>query len=76
MSQTRAEATPHISYTDEDGGANEYATNIRIAELNPLNAAMTVIYWKKIFGIYLDTRTAVYAGYSLASGEIVVDGAS
>lgn len=74
--QTRAQAAPHISYTDENDGANEYATNIQIAELNALNAAMAVIHWKKIFGIYHDTRNTVYAGYSLASGETVVEGAA
>lgn len=53
---TRDRAAPHISYADGDGGANEYASNIQIAELNALNAAIAVIQWKKIYGFYLDTR--------------------
>lgn len=73
---TRSLAAPHISYADGDGGANEYATNIQIAELNALNAAMAVIAWKKHFGAYRDARKGVYAGYSIASGEIVVEGAA
>ena len=74
--ETRGLATPHISYADEDGEANEYATNIQIAELNALNAAMAVIRWKKLYGIYCDTRNAAYSGYSLASGEIVNEGSA
>ncbi len=38
-----------------DGGAeNEYASNIQIAELNALNAALAVIKWKKLAGFYQD----------------------
>jgi hypothetical protein len=33
---------------------NEYATNIQIAELNALNAALAVIKWKKLAGFYQD----------------------
>jgi len=74
--QTRHLAAPHISFADDDGAANEYATNIQIAELNALNAALAVIQWKRLFGIYMDARNAVYTGYSLASGEIVTEGAN
>jgi ThiF family len=71
---TRDSAARHISFAEGDVGANEYSSNIQIAELNALNAAMAVIRWKKLFGVYHDTRKEVYAGYSLASGEIVVEG--
>jgi hypothetical protein len=71
---TRQGAAPHISYSDDDAQANEYTTNIQIAELNALNAVMAVIQWKKLFSIYHDRRKAVYTGYSLASGEIVNEG--
>lgn len=38
-----------------DAQANDlYATNIQVAELNALNAALAVIKWKKHFGFYLD----------------------
>src|SRR5205814_1998610 len=33
---------------------NEYGTNIQIADLNSLNAALAVIKWKKLCGFYLD----------------------
>lgn len=32
----------------------DYSTNIQIAELNALNAAMAVIRWKKLLGFYRD----------------------
>jgi hypothetical protein len=73
--QSHESAAPHISYADEDAAANEYVTNIQIAELNSLNAALAVIQWKKLFGVYRDSRNAVYTGYSIASGEIVSEGA-
>lgn len=71
---TRSSAMPHVSFADSDGGANEYASNIQIAELNALNAAMAVISWKKLYGVYRDTRKQVYAGYSITSGEVVSEG--
>ncbi len=70
---TRDAAAPHISFAEGDVAANEYSSNIQIAELNALNAAIAVIGWKKLFGVYRDTRKEVYAGYSIASGEIVVE---
>jgi hypothetical protein len=72
--ETRAEAAPHVSYAAEDGVANEYATNIQIAELNAINAAIAVVQWKKLLGIYQDTRGQYYTGYSVPSGEIIAEG--
>jgi ThiF family len=69
--ETRAEAAPHVSYAAEDGVANDYATNIQIAELNAINAAIAVIQWKKMLGIYQDTRGQYYTGYSISSGEVI-----
>jgi hypothetical protein len=71
---TREQAALHISYADGDGGANEYASNIQIAELNALNAAIAVIQWKKLFGFYQDTREQYYTGFSIAAGGIVYEG--
>lgn len=72
---TRDSAALHISFAEGDVGANEYSSNIQIAELNALNAAIAVIRWKKLFGVYRDARKEVYAGYSIASGEMVIEGA-
>jgi len=44
-----------------DDADNEYQTNIQIAELNALNAALAVILFKKRFGYYSDTDP----GYNL-----------
>lgn len=41
---------PFVDTGDDDA----YATNIQIAELNMLNAALAVIKWKKLSGFYLD----------------------
>lgn len=71
---TRGRAEKFISFSDGDAEANEYATNIQIAELNALNAALAVIQWKKTVGIYRDTGRAVYNGYAIAPGEIVIEG--
>lgn len=73
-SATRDRAERHISYSDGDGAANEYATNIQIAELNALNAALAVIQWKKLVGIYRDTGKATYVGYAIAPGELAIEG--
>lgn len=68
--ETREIAERHISYADVADGGNEYSTNIQIAELNALNAALAVIQWKKMVGIYRDTAQAVYTGYAISPGEI------
>ena len=57
--------------SDANGGGNEYASNIQIAELNAMNAAMAVIRWKKHYDVYRDSRQQIYTGYSIASGEVV-----
>lgn len=72
---TRERAERFISYADDNAVANEYTTNIQIAELNAMNAALAVIQWKKSFGIYRDTAKAVYTGYAIAPGEIANEGA-
>lgn len=72
---TREQAAPHISFADDDGGANEYATNIQIAELNALNACLAVLRWKQYFGVYRDGRNNFYAGFSIGTGEIVQEAA-
>ena len=71
--ETRNKAGRHICY-GSDAEANEYATNIQIAELNALNAALAVIQWKKLIGVYCDMRGDFYTGYSIATGEIVSEG--
>ena len=71
---THGQAGPHISYSLDDSGVNEYATNIQIADLNAFSAALAVIRWKKLMGIYQDNREHYYNGYSLLSGDLINEG--
>jgi hypothetical protein len=40
--------------TAEGDALNDYSSNIQVAELGALNAALAVIHWKKAFGFYVD----------------------
>lgn len=55
----------------DDGGNNDYATNIQIAELNALNAALAVVKWKKIFGFYQDQNLEYNSVYSINDGVLI-----
>lgn len=46
-----------------DGG--EYERNIQLVELNALNAALAVIRWKKLRGLYLDLEGELQSTYTL-----------
>lgn len=52
---------------DED---DEYSTNIQVADLNALNAALAVIKWKKLFGFYLDLEHEFHTTYAVNGNEI------
>lgn len=52
-----------LSSTDDEDEA--YSTNIQIAELNAMNAAMAVIKWKKLLGFYQDLVHEHHTVYSL-----------
>ena len=62
-----------MSFGDEDEAENEYATNIQIAELNALNAALAVIRWKRLVGFYRDAGGEHYSGYQIATDTIAND---
>jgi hypothetical protein len=53
-----------ISLADDDGN-NEYSTNIQIADLNALNAALAVIKWKKLFGFYRDFKREHHTTFTI-----------
>jgi len=59
-----------IAFSD-DGGENDYSTNIQIAELNALNAALAVIKWKKLFGYYQDQSKEFNSVYSINDGVLI-----
>jgi hypothetical protein len=60
-----------INFSEVDMQENDYSTNIQIAELNAMNAALAVIRWKKLYGFYRDSSKAHSYGYSIAANEMV-----
>jgi len=50
-----------------------YDTNIQIAELNMLNAAMAVIKWKKLWGFYNDSKGEVCSTYTINTNQLLGD---
>ncbi len=50
-----------------------YDTNIQIAELNMLNAAMAVIKWKKLWGFYHDSKGEVGSTYTINTNQLLGD---
>lgn len=59
-----------MSYADPDE-ADEYASNIQIADLNMLNAALAVIKWKKLFGVYQDLEKEHLSIYQISGNHLV-----
>jgi hypothetical protein len=49
---------------------NEYSTNIQIAELNALNAALAVIKWKKLAGFYQDLDFEHHCTYTIGGNML------
>lgn len=57
-----------------DAGADDdYDTNIQLADLNALNAALAVVKWKKLFGFYLDFEKENHSTYTIDSNMITND---
>lgn len=57
----------------EDLMEDEYNTNIQIADLNALNAALAVIKWKKLLGFYYDGSCEYHSTFSVNVSEIFND---
>jgi len=56
----------------EDGVENDiYASNIQVADLNALNAAMAVIKWKKIRSFYRDFEREHHSTYTTDSNRLL-----
>jgi ThiF family len=58
-----------VSFAEAQDDA--YSTNIQIAELNMLNAALAVIKWKKHQGFYADFEHEHHTTYSIDTGMLV-----
>jgi molybdopterin/thiamine biosynthesis adenylyltransferase len=56
-----------------DDKDDEYNTNIQIAELNALNAALAVIKWKKLCGFYNDLENEHHTTYSINVSQLLND---
>lgn len=54
----------------EDNIANDYSTNIQIADLNALNATLAIIKWKKLNGFYQDLSQEFNTTYSINDGKL------
>jgi hypothetical protein len=52
-------------------GHDDYDTNIQIADLNALNAALAVIRWKKLCGFYADLECEHQAVYEIDGNAIL-----
>lgn len=59
-----------MNFSDGDQAEDDYSTNIQIAELNAMNAALAVIRWKKQYGFYRDSSRAYSYSYSIAANEM------
>lgn len=53
------------------GGADEmYATNIQVADLNALNAALAVVKWKKLRGFYRDLEREHHSTFTTDGNQL------
>ena len=52
---------------------NIYGQHIQIAEINALNAALAIIRWKRLVGIYDDLRHERHSVYNIDSNIIIND---
>lgn len=54
-----------------DGGADLYATNIQVADLNAMNAALAVIKWKKLTGFYVDLEREHFTTFNTDGNQVL-----
>ena len=76
--RTTTSAPGHRKHVEENaridmagGGPGEYERNIQMAELNALNAALAVVKWKKIRGIYQDLVREGDSGYVVDGNRLI-----
>lgn len=55
-----------------EAGNNDYTSNIQVADLNALNAALAVIRWKKHFGFYSDLEEEHHSVYVI-DGNVIAN---
>ncbi|HXU94583.1 MAG TPA: ThiF family adenylyltransferase [Gallionella sp.] len=69
--EVQEQVVKKMNFSDGNRAEDDYSTNIQIAELNAMNAALAVIRWKKLYGFYRDSSRAYSYGYSIAANEMV-----
>lgn len=62
----------HVSLK-ENGADDLYESNIQVADLNALNAAMAVIKWKKYCGFYQDCYKEHQSAYAINAHQLTRD---
>lgn len=67
----------HVEHIERDGLISffvgddaEYDTNLQVAELNSLTAALAVLRYKKHLGFYADTENELHTVYAVDSNEL------
>lgn len=60
-----------LPLSENNEAANEYSTNIQIADLNALNAVLAVIKWKKMNGFYQDLTQEFHSTYSINDSDLL-----
>jgi hypothetical protein len=60
-----------IAFDAADDGDNIYDSNVQVADLNALNAALAVIRWKKMFGFYGDLEDEHYSIYTIDGNHML-----
>ena len=68
----RGHLRTRVSFGEADA-ANEYDTNIQIAELNALNAALAVIKWKKMRAVYMDLEGEHHSTFTIDGNSMIND---
>lgn len=60
----------HVS-TEGTGQGDAYASNIQVAELNALNAALAVLKWKKLCGFYRDLEREHHSVFTTDCNQLL-----
>lgn len=67
-----ADKKDHVATTiSYDNARNDYSTNIQIAEINALNAALAVLKWKKLYGFYHDQKNEYNSFYNIDLNQLI-----
>ena len=68
--QSREKVHTTLPMEDRDD-LDDYSSNIQIAELNALNAALAVIKWKKLLGFYADLEKEHTTLYQIDGNHLI-----